>query len=224
MPDGRRRPRQRQAQGKVELDDAVFAEPFHTAARVRGRARRAARAAARHRRDARRAARSGAAARSPGARRAPAAPAPARSARPHWTGGGVAFGPTPRSYTVKVNRKARRRRCARRCRVHAEPRQLAVLDAGRFDEPRPSRPRLRSTDCDEPRPRARAARRGGGALREVVPQHRARRRAAGRRRRRRRPDRRRSLLLSRPRSSSSTALARAHAREAGGGVAWTRRR
>src|SRR5438552_14395373 len=27
---------------------------------------------------------------------------------PHFAGGGVAFGPTPRSYTVKVNRKARR--------------------------------------------------------------------------------------------------------------------
>src|SRR5947207_15746610 len=27
---------------------------------------------------------------------------------PIWTGGGIVFGPTPRSYTVKVNRQARR--------------------------------------------------------------------------------------------------------------------
>jgi large subunit ribosomal protein L4 len=27
---------------------------------------------------------------------------------PHWTGGGVAFAPTPRTFEVKVNRKVRR--------------------------------------------------------------------------------------------------------------------
>src|ERR687895_604047 len=27
---------------------------------------------------------------------------------PHWAGGGTAFGPSPRSYTLKVNRKERR--------------------------------------------------------------------------------------------------------------------
>ena len=42
---------------------------------------------------------------------------------PHWTGGGVAFGPTPRGYTVKVNRKARRRALRAALSVHAEPRQ-----------------------------------------------------------------------------------------------------
>src|SRR5579862_6832522 len=30
------------------------------------------------------------------------------SRSPVWTGGGTAFGPTPRSFTFKVNRKARR--------------------------------------------------------------------------------------------------------------------
>src|ERR1700735_998628 len=30
------------------------------------------------------------------------------SRSPIWTGGGTVFGPTPRRYTVKVNRKARR--------------------------------------------------------------------------------------------------------------------
>ena len=44
-------------------------------------------------------------ARSRGARRAPAAPARARSASPQWRGGGVAHGPKPRDY-----RSARPRR------------------------------------------------------------------------------------------------------------------
>src|SRR5579863_3875958 len=30
------------------------------------------------------------------------------SRSPVWTGGGVAFGPTPRHYTIKINRKERR--------------------------------------------------------------------------------------------------------------------
>jgi large subunit ribosomal protein L4 len=54
---------------------------------------------------------------------------------PTRMGGGVAFGPKPRRYTVKVNRKARRRalRCA--LSVHAERDSIALLDAGTFDEP-----------------------------------------------------------------------------------------
>ena len=64
--------------------------------------------AARARTRPRRAARSAAAAPSRGARRAPAAPAPARSRSPIWTGGGIVFGPQPRHYTFKVNRKERR--------------------------------------------------------------------------------------------------------------------
>ena len=41
-----------------------------------------------------------------GARRAPAAPAQGTIRAPQWTGGGVVFGPHPRNYTGKVNRKA----------------------------------------------------------------------------------------------------------------------
>ena len=54
---------------------------------------------------------------------------------PHFAGGGVVFGPTPRNYTVKVNRKARR--AALRCAlsVHAERGSLFALDAGGFDTP-----------------------------------------------------------------------------------------
>ena len=39
---------------------------------------------------------------------------------PQRTGGGVAFGPKPRSYTVKVNRKERRRALRAALSVHAE--------------------------------------------------------------------------------------------------------
>ena len=51
----------------------------------------------------RRAAWSPAAARSRGARRAPAAPVQGTSRAPQWTGGGVVFGPSPRKYGGKVN-------------------------------------------------------------------------------------------------------------------------
>src|SRR4051812_46269074 len=54
---------------------------------------------------------------------------------PHRRGGGVAFGPKPRDYAVKVNRKARRRALRAALSVHAERGTVAVLDAGAFDEP-----------------------------------------------------------------------------------------
>jgi large subunit ribosomal protein L4 len=54
---------------------------------------------------------------------------------PHRVGGGVAFGPRPRHYTVKVNRKARRRAMRSALSVHAERGSVAVLDAAGFDTP-----------------------------------------------------------------------------------------
>lgn len=54
---------------------------------------------------------------------------------PHRTGGGVAFGPKPRRYTVKVNRKAGRRALRAALSVHAERGSVAVLDAGAYEEP-----------------------------------------------------------------------------------------
>ena len=50
-------------------------------------------------------------------------------------GGGVTFGPKPRHYTVKVNRKARRRAMRSALSVHAERDSVAVLDASNFDTP-----------------------------------------------------------------------------------------
>ena len=54
---------------------------------------------------------------------------------PHRRGGGAAFGPKPRDYTVKVNRKARRRALRAALSVHAARDSVAVLDGARFDEP-----------------------------------------------------------------------------------------
>jgi len=57
------------------------------------------------------------------------------SRSPLWTGGGTIFGPSPRHYTVKVNRKARR--AALRCAlsVHAERGSVSVVDPASFDAP-----------------------------------------------------------------------------------------
>ena len=54
---------------------------------------------------------------------------------PHFAGGGIVFGPTPRHYTVKVNRKERRAALRAVLSVHAERESLAILDPTNFDEP-----------------------------------------------------------------------------------------
>jgi large subunit ribosomal protein L4 len=61
------------------------------------------------------------------------------SRSPIWTGGGVAFGPHPRSYTFKVNRKEQRAALRSALSLHAERKSLAILDAGAFDTPKTSR-------------------------------------------------------------------------------------
>ena len=54
---------------------------------------------------------------------------------PHFAGGGVVFGPTPRHYTVKVNRKARRAALRSALSIHAERGSVFGLDAAGFDAP-----------------------------------------------------------------------------------------
>ena len=54
---------------------------------------------------------------------------------PQRVGGGVAFGPRPRGYTVKVNRKARRRALRSALSLHAGRDSLAVVDPGDFSDP-----------------------------------------------------------------------------------------
>jgi large subunit ribosomal protein L4 len=54
---------------------------------------------------------------------------------PHFAGGGTVFGPQPRHYTVKVNRKARRAALRSALALHAERGSLAVFDATVFSVP-----------------------------------------------------------------------------------------
>lgn len=54
---------------------------------------------------------------------------------PNRFGGGVAFGPKPRHYTVKVNRKARRKAMRAALSVHAERGSVAVIDVASFETP-----------------------------------------------------------------------------------------
>jgi large subunit ribosomal protein L4 len=54
---------------------------------------------------------------------------------PQWTGGGMAFPPQPRSYAVKVNRKARKSALRGALSYHAGRGTLGVLDGAAFTEP-----------------------------------------------------------------------------------------
>jgi large subunit ribosomal protein L4 len=54
---------------------------------------------------------------------------------PQRRGGGLAFGPKPRDYAVKVNRKARRRALRAALSVHAARGTVAVADASAFEDP-----------------------------------------------------------------------------------------
>jgi large subunit ribosomal protein L4 len=54
---------------------------------------------------------------------------------PQFTGGGVAFPPTPRDFTVKVNRKALRAALRSALSDHAQAGTLALLDPSSFDSP-----------------------------------------------------------------------------------------
>jgi large subunit ribosomal protein L4 len=57
------------------------------------------------------------------------------SRSPLWAGGATVFGPQPRHYTFKVNRKERRAALRSALSQHAERETLAVFDAGEFVEP-----------------------------------------------------------------------------------------
>jgi large subunit ribosomal protein L4 len=121
-------------EGSIELPEDVFTEPFrndlvYEAVRAERLARRRGTASTRDRSEVR----GGGAKpwRQKGTGRARAGSIRA----PHWSGGGVAFGPTPRDYTVKVNRKARRRALRSALSVHANRSSIWALDASSFDNP-----------------------------------------------------------------------------------------
>jgi large subunit ribosomal protein L4 len=58
------------------------------------------------------------------------------SRSPVWTGGGTVFGPKPRSYTFKVNRKEQRAALRSALSLHAGRGSIAVLDTAAFTEPK----------------------------------------------------------------------------------------
>jgi large subunit ribosomal protein L4 len=60
------------------------------------------------------------------------------SRSPIWTGGGTVFGPQPRSYTFKINRKERLAALRSALSLHAARGSIAVLDAGAFTAPKTS--------------------------------------------------------------------------------------
>jgi large subunit ribosomal protein L4 len=74
------------------------------------------------------------------------------SRSPLWTGGGVVFGPQPRSYTFKVNRKEQRAALRSALSLHAERGSVAVLDAGAFKAPKTSQAFDLLEDWKQPRP------------------------------------------------------------------------
>lgn len=55
---------------------------------------------------------------------------------PQWRGGGVVFGPTPRSYTFKLNRKVRRLALKSALSTKVIDNELTVLDQISFDTPK----------------------------------------------------------------------------------------
>ena len=94
--------------GSVELSDELFAAPINAAVLHQVVTAQLAGRRTRHATTPRPAARSAAAAASRTARRAPAAPARATARAPHYRGGGVVFGPHPRSYEQRLPRKMKR--------------------------------------------------------------------------------------------------------------------
>jgi len=71
---------------------------------------------------------------------------------PLWTGGGIVFGPHPRSYAFKVNRKEQRAALRSALSVHAERRSIAILDAASFQTAKTRRAQELLEDWDQPRP------------------------------------------------------------------------
>jgi large subunit ribosomal protein L4 len=71
---------------------------------------------------------------------------------PLWAGGGIVFGPKPRSYAFKVNRKEQRAALRSALSVHAERHSIAILDAASFATPKTRRAQELLEDWDQPRP------------------------------------------------------------------------
>jgi large subunit ribosomal protein L4 len=120
--------------GSLDLDETVFGEPFHPslvheAVRSELAAQRRGSASTKTRGEI---AMTGAKAwRQKGTGRARAG----ALSTPQRTGGGVAFGPKPRTFTVKVNRKARRRALRAALTIHAARGSIGAVDPSAWHGP-----------------------------------------------------------------------------------------
>ena len=74
------------------------------------------------------------------------------SRSPVWTGGGTVFGPQPRSYTFKVNRKEQRAALRSALSLHAGRGSMAVLDVAGFTAPKTSQAHKLLEDWGQPLP------------------------------------------------------------------------
>lgn len=74
------------------------------------------------------------------------------SRMPHWTGGGVAFGPSPRDYSFKINRKVRSKALKMALSARAGEGSLRVVENLAFEEPRTAQAEaaLESLDVEYP--------------------------------------------------------------------------
>ncbi|TML00200.1 MAG: 50S ribosomal protein L4 [Actinobacteria bacterium] len=135
----------------VKLDEAAFAERFygplvHQSVRAEQAARRRGTAATKTRGKV-----SGGGAkpwRQKGTGRARAG----SNRSPIWTGGGIAFGPQPRSYAFKVNRKERRAALRSALSLHAERESIGIIDTASFKEPKTSDASALLENWGQPRP------------------------------------------------------------------------
>jgi large subunit ribosomal protein L4 len=135
----------------VTLDDRAFGAPFngplvHESVRAELNARRQGTAKAKTRGEVR----GGGAKpwRQKGTGRARAG----SSRSPIWTGGGTIFGPQPRHYTFKINRKERRAALRSALSLHASRDSIAVMDAAGFDVPSTKRAAGLLAEWDSARP------------------------------------------------------------------------
>jgi large subunit ribosomal protein L4 len=120
--------------GKVSLDPAIFGEPFngqlvHEVVRAERAAKRRGTASTKTRGEV---AMTGAKAwRQKGTGRARVG----AMSTPQRRGGGVAFGPKPRDYVFKINRKVRRKALRAALSLHAERGTVAIVEGDGFSEP-----------------------------------------------------------------------------------------
>jgi large subunit ribosomal protein L4 len=120
--------------GTVSLDEAVFSQPFHPSlVHEAVRAEQAARRQGTHASRNRALIRGGGI--KPFRQKGTGRARQGSTRAPQMTGGAAVFGPSPRSYTFKINRKERAAALRSALSVHAARGSVAVFDPAPFDKP-----------------------------------------------------------------------------------------